>query len=106
MTKKFTELQIDAITKAFVDEGKIIEAGWFGLKSIMFPNGAPDVQITEMRSAFFAGAQHLYTSILRALDPGDDPSEADLSRMGRIDAELREFIEDFTATHLKTDGNA
>lgn len=100
------EHTIDDMTKAAVDSGKIVEAGWLGLRSMIFPDGAPEDQIREMRMAFFAGAQHLYASIMRLLEPGDDPTTADLGRLQLIDAELRAFIEDFQIRHVKTDGSA
>jgi hypothetical protein len=68
--------------------------------------GAPAEQLEQLRQTFFAGAQHLYTSIMRVLDPGDEPTDSDLSRMGLIDAELKAFIEDFQLRHIKTDGRA
>lgn len=103
---KLTEQQIDAVTKAATDEGKIIEAGWIGFRLMAYPDGAPTEQLEQLRQTFFAGAQHLYTSILRVLDPGDEPTDADLSRMGLIDAELKAFIEDFQLRHIKTEGKA
>ena len=106
MTTNFSEAQIDAITKSMVDSGKIIEAGWFGLKAMIFPNGCPEIQEREMRTAFFAGSQHLYTSILRCLEDGDEPTDKDMNRMSLIDAELKEFIDDFQTHHLPTKGSA
>jgi hypothetical protein len=97
---------IDTITKAIVDEGKIIEAGWVGFKLMVFPNSAPEMQLVAMRQAFFAGAQHLYTSILRVMDPGDEPTDDDINRMTLINKELRDFIDDFEMNHIPTEGSA
>lgn len=90
VTKEF----IDKVTKELVDRGLLIEAGWAGYKlSVLSPN-AGDVQITETRLAFFAGAQHLFSSIMSALDSGDEPTEADLERMDKINNELARFLEE------------
>lgn len=85
---------VDEATKMFADNGKLIEAGWHGFKISVLQN-APEVQITEMRKAFFAGAQHLFSSILNMLEPGQNETETDLSRMDLIDKELRDFIKEF-----------
>jgi hypothetical protein len=59
---------IDELTKRLVDEGKIIEAGWISLRLTVIPKDAPEIQLNEMRTVFFAGAQHLFGSILSMLD--------------------------------------
>ncbi len=53
---------IDELTKKLIDDGRLIEAGWQGLRIFALPQNASEIQVTEMRKAFFAGAQHLYTS--------------------------------------------
>ncbi len=90
---------VEQVTKKLVDEGKLIEAGWQGLRIMSVPDDAPQVQIDEMRSSFFAGAQHLFGSIMTFLDSGDEPTAADLKRMDLIQAELEQFIRDFNKKH-------
>lgn len=85
----------DAIAKEFTDKGKLIEAGWASLRALVIPKDASELQLREMRMAFFAGAQHLFGSIMGILDPGEEPTEADFKRIDLIDKELREFIKDF-----------
>ena len=63
-------------------------------------------QLHEMRLAFFAGAQHLFASIMSVLDPGSEPTDADMERMSNIDTELRAFIQDFELRHLPTERRA
>ncbi len=82
---------VERITRELTDQGKLIELGWQLLRIMVVPANAPQAQIDEMRMAFFAGAQHLYGSIMTMLEPGEDPTKADLSRMHQIDAELEEF---------------
>ena len=96
---------VDKITRELADQGKLIELGWQLLRIMTVPADAPQAQLDEMRMAFFAGAQHLYGSIMTMLEPGEDPTKADLSRMQQIDAELEEFkkqLELRTADHKGT----
>lgn len=100
MTKPSKEF-IDQITKRLVDEGKLIEAGWVGLKLVSIPEGAPQIQLDEMRNAFFAGAQHLWASIMGILEPNAEPTANDLRRMDLIDKELGAFIIDYKRNHFQ-----
>jgi hypothetical protein len=83
--------QIEQLTKHFVDGGRLIEAGWQTMRLMVLPPTASDVQVTEMRKAFFAGAQHLFGSIMAVLDDDGEPSPDDLRRMDLIHAELEGF---------------
>jgi hypothetical protein len=47
----------DAIAKKLTDEGKLIEVGWQAMHLYVLPKDAPPVQVSEMRKAFFMGAQ-------------------------------------------------
>lgn len=78
------------------EKGKLIEAGWVGLRMSIFPNGASKQQLEDMRKAFFAGAQHLFSSIMTILDEDKEPTEADMRRMGLISDELEEFGKQLT----------
>lgn len=97
---------IDEVTKRLVDEGKLIEAGWISLKTMVIPNNASQIQIDEMRNAFFAGAQHLFGSIMSFLDEGHKETEADLERLSKISDELDQFIKEFELRHSKPEGSA
>lgn len=70
---------------------KLIEAAWLSYLREVIPAGAPTVQIVESRRAFYAGAQATFRGIVRMLDPGVEPTDADLAKMHALDAELREF---------------
>jgi hypothetical protein len=90
---------IAEFTKVALDHGQLMEAGWLGFRYAAIPANAPTIQIDEMRGAFFAGAQHLFGTILSILDPGAEPTEADLRRMDLIKSELDEFIRQFKRKH-------
>lgn len=97
---------LERLSREFVDKGKLIEAGWVGLRIAAVPLDAPAIQLEEMRNAFFAGAQHLFSSIMTILDPDVEPTEKDLERMDLIDRELKAFINDFQIRNIPTGGSA
>ncbi len=70
---------------------KLIEAAWLSYREAVVPQNAPSIQLQECRRAFYAGACGLYTEIMRMLEPGTEPTDADLKMMAGIDGELRSF---------------
>lgn len=97
---------LERLTRELTDSGKLIEAGWVSLRVATDLIDAPADQLREMRMAFFAGAQHLFGSIMNILDPGAEPTDKDLARMDLIDKELKRFIQEFELRHLPTEGRA
>jgi hypothetical protein len=97
---------LERLSRELADQGKLIEAGWVGLRVACDLEDAPKVQLEEMRNAFFAGAQHLFSSIMTILEPDAEPTEKDLERMDLIDKELRAFINDFTIRNIPIGGSA
>lgn len=83
---------VDDLTRQFSDEGRLIEAGWTALRYMCIPATASQVQIEEMRKAFFAGAQHVFGSLMITLDPGTEPTENDFRRLDLISKELSEWV--------------
>jgi hypothetical protein len=88
-----------ATLQRFSDEGKLIEAGWIGMRHAAIARDAPQIQLDEMRMAFFGGAQHLFGCLMSILGHGDEPTEADYRRVDLIAAELKQYIADFQAKH-------
>lgn len=88
-----------ATIKQLLDKGQLIEAGWLDLRYKTIAMSAATTQIEEMRMAFFAGAQHLFSSIITALDPDAEPTQTDMYRMHQIHNELQVFIGDFIEKH-------
>jgi len=78
------------LTEKLSRDGLIIEGGWRGFE-VLFLQQASELQQVEMRKAFFAGAQHLFSSIMQILDPSTEPTEKDLHRMDSIHRELERF---------------
>jgi hypothetical protein len=88
---------VEHVTKELADQGKLIEAGWAGYRLMVIPHEAPQIQIDECRLAFFAGAQHLFSSIMNMLDPDGEPTDADVKKMDLIHTELQRFAAVFEA---------
>jgi hypothetical protein len=87
---------LERLSRELVDQGKLIEAGWISLRLACRIEDAPAIQLEEMRMAFFAGAQHLFGSIMTMLEPDAEPTDKDLERMEKIQSELDAFIADFS----------
>jgi hypothetical protein len=94
------------LSEALVDAGKIIDGGFVGFRAIAIPERAADSEVLALRMAFFAGAQHLFSSILAVMDSDREPTARDLHRMSLIYAELETFGKDFELRHLPVDGSA
>jgi hypothetical protein len=95
----------DTLAGEAVDRGKVIEMGFAAMISQSYPDWEtmPASQRDELRCAFFAGAQHLWGSIMGILDPGAEPTERDLRRMDLIAHELDAFIVEYKQRHGITD---
>lgn len=69
---------------------------------MVIPPQAGSTQVEECHRAFYAGAAVLFESIMRMLDPGEEPTEADMARMSAIDKELRDFGRGLDAELLRS----
>lgn len=70
---------------------KLIEKWWLSYKAVL-PKNASQVQISETRQAFYAGAAILFTDLTTSgLDEGDDPTDDDLAKMQGIQDEIDAF---------------
>jgi hypothetical protein len=75
-----------------------IAAAWASLEGSIFAADTPELQRSEMRRAFYAGAATLLGLMMDALDPNtDDATPADLSRMDGWKSELDTFGVDVQA---------
>ena len=85
----------EELIRAIADQGKLIEAGWLGLVASAYPEGMHAEQEKQLKTAFFAGAQHLFSSVMGALDSDEEPTENDMRRMGYIHDELERWADDY-----------
>jgi hypothetical protein len=86
-SKIIEKAALDA-TKELTDKGLLIEAGFAAFAHFVIPKDAPAIQLREMQLAFMAGAEHLFSSIMGILDPGEEPTADDLKRMDLIEKEI------------------
>lgn len=87
---------LERLFRELTDKGKIIEAGWIVYRlAVVSPDAGKD-QLEETRIAFFAGAQHLFSSIMTIMEEDKEPTDADMLRMELIDGELKSFAHDFS----------
>jgi hypothetical protein len=74
-----------------------IAAQWASLEARIFVAATPPTQRKEMRRAFYAGGQALFSLMMDALDPGSEETEDDMARMDGWAKELRDFGEKIKA---------
>jgi hypothetical protein len=87
------------IADSWADKGKIIEGGWRAYEHLVLPPDASDTQRAETRKAWFLGAEHIFSTIMMVMDPGEEPSDRDLARMSKLHAELEAFKLELTSHH-------
>lgn len=96
----------DTLIKKLADSGKLLEAGFTAMRILIVPPGASEGQVSDMRIAYMAGAQHLFASLMAMLDPDKEPTMADMRKMSLIDAELRAFEGELKLRAARTGGSA
>lgn len=67
---------------------KLIADAWRDYEVQIVPLNAPEVQRIESRRAFYAGAISMWGGMMAMLEPGEEPTDADLKRMDEIKAEI------------------
>jgi len=80
-----------ALEKELADQGRLVEGGFAAFAHICFNANTPDIQKVEMRKAFFAGALHLFQSVMSVLDEDREPTPNDLAVMAKLNDELDQF---------------
>ena len=80
---------------------KYIEKGWNSYRALL-PKDAGEVQIRETRQAFYGGAAIMFEAMMRMLDPGEEPTDADMQRMADIQNELSEFGQKLDERYIPT----
>jgi hypothetical protein len=96
--------ELNATIKKALGEGKLVELGWETVETLCLEN-ASDVQIREMRKAFYMGAYHLYSMLMNISH--SDPEANIQHPMDSISKELTNFMQQFKLEHsMKTEGNA
>src|SRR6266702_8666663 len=95
---------LERLTRELADQGKLIEAGWVGLRLLMHPETSP-AQLDAMRTAYFSGAHHLWASLMNTLEPGVMETPTDLRRMDLIHQELEAWDKEFRLKMAQSKGS-
>jgi len=71
----------------------LMEEGWELYRKVI-PAQASEVQVTETRTAFYAGASYLFAQMMLRLDPDKDkdPTDGDMAVLDGIHEELMAFV--------------
>ena len=70
---------------------RTIAAAWRAFDRLALPATASAEQRRDTRRAFYAGAQTFFQLTMETLDPGQEPTDADMDRMSGWADELAEF---------------
>lgn len=90
--------EINRVMQEWGECGQIIEGGWQALLLGMPPE-TPELQLSEMRKAYYMGAQHLFASILMILEPGMEATDKDMQKLNLIHEELDRFVQALIKTN-------
>jgi hypothetical protein len=75
----------------------LLRAEWDKFAHHVLPPACGPIQRTEMRRAFYAGAEAILFRVIQGFAPEEDPTEADLMMMDNLNQELIQFAEDVKA---------
>lgn len=90
--REFLETVGQELGRELADRGRLVEAGFVIFAHAVISPTAPEVQREEMRLAFMAGAEHVFSSMVNMLEGDDEmPTEADMRRMELINKELDDW---------------
>jgi hypothetical protein len=74
-------------------DSKLLESAWEDFRAHVIHPKASELQLTEMRRAFYAGAGCLLVTLLSTVSPGDDVQQSDLDRLKSVNDELVAFTD-------------
>lgn len=72
---------------------QIVLKSWQRFRRDFIPPDAPPIQLQEMERAYYAGCSAVFMGLVKALDPGKEPTEADLRVMSELRDELQAWAE-------------
>jgi hypothetical protein len=96
------------LTHSLADSGLLVEGG-FAAYTMIHKIDPSDPRMPSLRDAYMAGAEHLWSSVMMILDPGEEPTQKNLDKMTLIHNEIdrwRKMKESDYAQSYKTKGSA
>jgi len=83
------EREIAEAMKEVADKGMLVAAGFAAFRIIALNNSIDRDKIADMHTAYMAGAEHLFTTLMSILDEGEEPTKKDTDRIELIYQELQ-----------------
>jgi hypothetical protein len=68
-----------------------ILSAWKSYEVMVLPKEASEVQKSETKQAFFAGAATIFQALMAGLSDGPEETEGDMTMLADIETELRAF---------------
>lgn len=84
----------DAAPRSTSPERKTIAEQWEIWRAAVMPPDVHEVQLTEMRRAFYAGATVLLSALTIGLDEDSEPTADDVAYLERLHQEMKQFSRD------------
>lgn len=76
---------------------KLLDKAWREYAIKIIPVDAPNVQFTESRRAFYAGAISLFNTMMDSVGPGVEPTDEEVAVLDSIKAEIDAYVDDLKA---------
>jgi hypothetical protein len=74
----------------------LIGDAWKKYRDVMIPSDAPDIQSSECRKAFYAGADASFSAIVSAIASEHVPTDEDIETLYDVERELIAFLLEMT----------
>lgn len=85
-----------------LDKGETVAEMFSGYANMVYPMlDKASIQYVETEKAFYAGALCLFNWMMVQLDSDEEPTEADLDRVSKIDEEIRAFFTNLMPNLMK-----
>ena len=78
----------------------MIERLWDNYRRLAVPDNATPAQVRAVRHAFFAGAAGLWTTLLKVMEEGSEPTEQDLQLAAGVQDEVDAFGQEWDHSAL------
>jgi hypothetical protein len=100
---KLTQMITKIVAKSSAKNGRILQDGWVLARMSIYKHIEDEKTLMLMRESFMGGAHHLYTMMMHALDPGEDPTTADLCMYEGVSKELENWYDYMAEKYIGKD---
>lgn len=96
----------DDIVRSAGNAGLLVETGWQIHKGIILQIADNDPRLFDIRLAFMAGAEHVFTSLIGMMDEGDEITDGDMKKMALLDQEIGKIRAELELAFYETKGTS